>query len=271
VSWTGEVVFRPNQPLQVDPTDVGFSALQTVFPATNIVVGAPATVPGLPVPTGITIPARRTAVPDYLEFYRNHVPQPGEPVSGYERLKTIAYDTSFLYLAGASGNWFRADQLTTLLELGAFQVVNMPDLDTLQFAAPGTQFHHSAGVDSTGTPTPEQTQTDPSNRLNPQYQASGFATSLSYGYRVLAQLTYEEVLPGLRVLPQIAWFHDLYGKAPLPTGEFVAGRKQAVIGASLIYLNDWSASLRYNLYFGGGRSNALEDRDNVALTVSYDF
>ncbi|HZP11638.1 MAG TPA: DUF1302 family protein [Nevskiaceae bacterium] len=271
VAWTGEVVFRPNQPLQVDPTDVGMAALQPVFPATNIVVGVPTNVPGLPVPTGITIPARRTAVPDYIEHYRNHTPAAGEYIPGYERMKTIAYDTSFLYLTGASGNWFRADQLTALLELGAFQVLDMPDLDTLQFAAPGVQFHHSAGVDSTGTPTPEQTETDPSNRLNPQYQASGFATSLSYGYRVLTQLTYEDVLPGLRVLPQLAWFHDLYGKSPLPTGEFVAGRKQGTVGVSLVYLNDWTASVRYNFYFGGGRSNVFEDRDNVAVQFAYDF
>jgi hypothetical protein len=270
VAWTGEVVYRPNQPLQVDPTDVGFAALQPVFPATNIVVGAPA-LPGLPVPTSITIPARRTAVPDYLESYRHHTPGPGEPISGYERMKTIAYDTSFLYLTGASGNWFRADQFSALLELGAFQVLDLPDLETLQFAAPGTQFHHSAGVDSTGTPTLEQTQTDPSNRLNPQYQASGFATALSYGYRVLAQLTYEDVLPGLRVLPQLVWYHDIAGKSPLPSGEFVAGRKQATVGATLVYLNDWSAALRYNVYFGAGRANGFSDRDNVALSLAYDF
>jgi hypothetical protein len=266
VAWTGEIVYRPNQPFQIDANDLGFAALQPIFPADNITYGGVGPIPA------ITIPARRTAAPDYVETsYRGHTVQPGQTIPGYERLKAIAYNTSFLFLQGASENWFAAEQMTTLLEIGAFHVLNMPKVDELQFAASGTQFHHSAGVDSTGTPTPEQQATDPGNRLNPSYQADGFATAFSYGYRVLNQLTYEDVLPGLRVLPQLVWFHDIGGRSPLPTGEFVAGRKQATAGVSVNYGAHWSGSLRYTWYFGGGRANNLADRDNLAATLNYDF
>ncbi len=267
VSWTGEVVYRPNQPLQIDPTDVGFAALQPVFPEDNITYGVP--VPGTP---SIVIPARRTATPDYVATqYRKEPVVPGQPIRGYERLKTLAYDMSFLFLRGASQNPFGADQLTTLLEIGAFQVLNLPSIDELQFGAPGVQFHHSAGVDGTGTPTPEQQATGAENRLNPSYQADGFATAFSWGYRMLNQLTYEDVLPGLRVLPQLIWFHDIGGKSPLPTGEFVAGRKQATAAVTLNYLSNWSGAVRYTWYMGAGRSNNLSDRDNLQVVLTYDF
>jgi hypothetical protein len=261
VAWTGEAVYRPDQPLQIDPIDLGFAALQPIFPADNqnfLVV---------------VLPSRRTAAPDYVETIYRHNPnvRPGQVIQGYERLHTMAYDTSFLLLRGASENPFRAEQMTVLLEVGAFHVLDLPSLDQLQIAAPGPLLHHSAGVDGTGTPTAEQNATGPENRLNPTYKGDGFATSFSWGYRVLSQLTYEDVLPGVRVLPQVAFFHDVGGRSPLPTGEFVAGRKQVTAGVAVIYHDAWSGSLRYNMYFGAGDANGLLDRDNLQLTLSYDF
>lgn len=266
VAWTGEIVYRDNQPLQVDPTDVGFAALQPIFPEQSILIAVTPT-------ANVTIPARNVAVPDYLSDYRGQVVQPGQLVPGYERFQTLAYNTSLLLLRGASENPFGADQATMLLEVGAFQVLDMPAFDELQIAAPGVFFHHSAGVDSTGTPTPEQTTfpATPSDRLNPSYQAGGFATSFSWGYRVLSQLSYEEVFPGVKLQPQMTFFHDVDGKSPLPSGEFVERRKQAMLGLAAGFHGAWNGALRYNWFFGAGQSNGLGDRDNLQLTVSYDF
>jgi hypothetical protein len=150
-------------------------------------------------------------------------------------------------------------------------VLDMPGLDRLQFAAPGTYFHHSAGIDGTGTPNSEQTATAAQNRLNPTYQAGGYATPLSYGYRLINQLTYEEVLPQLKLTPQLLWFQDLGGKSPQPTGEFISGRKQLLLGLVAGYRNDWTCSLRYSWFFGGGPSNLMSDRGNVQASISYDF
>ncbi len=261
VSWTGEVVYRPNQPLQVDAVDVGFAALQPTFPSNSLDFGV------------VTIPGDRVAIPDYLEtVYRgNSNVLPGAYVRGYERFQTLTYNTSFLFLLGASDQPFGADQMIFFVELGAYQIIGLPSLDRLQIASPGTQFHHSAGVDGTGTPTPQQTEDAPDIRLNPRFQEGGFATSLSYGYRVLSQLTYENVLPNLRMAPQFSFFHDVGGRGPQPTAEFVEGRIQATAGINAVFDNALSTTLRYSWFFGGGLRNPLADRDSVQLSLSYDF
>lgn len=266
VAWTGELVYRDNQPLQVDPTDVGFAALQPIFPDQSILIAVTPT-------SNVTIPAREVAVPDYLSDYRGETIQPGQWVPGYERFKTLAWNTSLLLLRGASANPFGADQATALLELGAFQVLDMPALDELQIAAPGVFFHHSAGVDSTGNPNAQQTTfpATPSDRLNPSYQADGFATAFSWGYRILSQLSYEDVFPGVKLLPQASFFHDVDGRSPLPSGEFLERRKQATLGLAAGYHGAWNGALRYNWFFGAGQSNGLGDRDNLQLSISYDF
>jgi hypothetical protein len=261
LALTGEVVYRPNQPLQIDPIDLGFAAVQPIFPAETINYGA------------VAIPGRRVFAPDYVETQYRHNPevQPGQDIVPYERLKTLAYNSSLLLLQGASDNVVGADQVTTLLEVGAFHVLNMPDLEQLQFAAPGTTFHHSAGVDGTGTPNEDQAATTPQNRNNGTFQAGGFATRFSWGYRLLRQFTYESVFPDIRLQPHLGFFHDVGGKSPLPTGEFVAGRKQALLGMTMTYRTDWTATVRYNWWFGGGIANQLADRDNLQLVCSYDF
>ena len=261
VAWTGEVVYRPNQPLQIDAADLGFAAVQPMFPATTITGGA------------VDIPSRRTAAPDYVEtVYRgNPEVQAGQIIRGYERMKTLAYNTSLLFLRGASDNPFGADQMTTLIEVGAFQVLDMPDVDQLQFSAPGTVFHHSAGIDSTGTANSDQMSTGAQNRLNPSYQADGFATAFSYGYRILNQFTYEDVFSNVRLLPQMGFFHDVEGKSPQPSGEFVERRKQAFLGLTANYGSSWSGTVRYQWFTGGGISNLQSDRDNIQLFVNYDF
>ncbi|HUP93210.1 MAG TPA: DUF1302 family protein [Solimonas sp.] len=261
VAWTGETVFRPNQPFQVDPVDVGFAALQTVFPAETLSFGA------------VDIPGRRVATPDYVETqYRgNRNIQPGDYIRGYERFRTLNLNTSFLFLSGASDNPVGADQVTTLFEFGGLKVFGMPGLDELQLAAPGVMFHHSAGVDGTGTPTQTQTETGAQNRLNPHYQESGFADSFSWGYRILQQYAYDDVFAGIRVAPQLGFFHDVHGRSPLPSGEFVQGRKQALAGVNVAFTHALSSTLRYTWYFGGGLGNPLSDRDNIQLNVAYDF
>jgi hypothetical protein len=262
VAWTGELVYRANQPLQVDVTDVGFAALQPIFPAETIAI-QPLPAPAPPV----NIPGRRVAAPDYVETrYRRHTVRPGQDVLGYERFKTLNWNTSFLFLAGASENPFGADQLTSLLEIGAFQILDLPPLDQLQLGAPGVPFHHSPGVDGTGTSTGAN-----QDRLNPSYQEGGFGTEFSWGYRMLNQLTFEEVFSGVKLQPQAVFFHDVDGKSPLPSGEFVKGRKQATAGLAVTYHSSWSGALRYNWFFGGGLGNGLTDRDNVTLHLSYDF
>ena len=261
VAWTGELAYHPNQPFQVDAVDVGYAALQPVFPSQSLNFGV------------VTVPGDRVAVPDYIEtVYRNNPNlAPRSLIKGYERFKTLAYNTTFLFLLGASDNPFGADQVITLVEAGGFQIIGLPSLDRLQLTTPGVQFHHSGGVDGSGPVTEEQMQVNADARLNPHYQADGFATSFSWGYRVLGQLAYENVLPGIKISPQFTFGHDVNGRSPLPSGEFFEGRKQATFGINTLINNSFSTTLRYSWFFGGGTRNQLHDRDNVQFHISYDF
>ena len=261
VAWTGELVYRPNQPLQVEPIDVGFAALNPIFPAQTLNFGVTA------------LPGRRVAVPDYIEtLYRgNPEVQGGQYVRGYERFRTLSYNTSFLMLRGASENPFGADQMTTLLEIGAYQVLDMPDVETLQIATPGIVYHYSAGIDDTGPINPDQASTAAERRINPTFQRGGHATDFSWGYRLLGSLSYEDVLPGIRLIPHMTFFHDVDGRAPLPSGEFVQNRRQLMTGIGVGYGNSFTANLRYTWFFGGGIANLLSDRDNIQFNLSYDF
>lgn len=260
VAWAGEIAYRPNQPLQVDPVDLGFAALQPFLPDKTISLAV------------LDIPGKRVAAPDYVETrYRGNTVQPQQVIPGYERFNTAQYDTSFLLFRGRSANPFGADRVKVALELGAYQIMNLPSRDRLQLAGPGTDFHHSAGIDSTGTPNAGQTATGAEHRLNPSYQRSGFATPWSYGYRLLSSADYENLFLGIRVSPQLAFFHDVGGTSPLPTGQFVEGRKQLKLGVTLGFSNRLSTTVRHTWIWGGGDANLLADRDYAEWNVTYDF
>lgn len=260
VAWAGEIAYRPNQPLQISPTDLGFAAIQPFLPDKTISLVV------------ADIPGKRVAAPDYVETrYRGHQVAPNMIINGYERFKTIQYDTSFVVLRGASDNPIGADRVTAVLELGAYQVLNMPSLSRLQLAAPGAYFHHSAGIDGTGMPNAEQAAVNPKSRLNPHYRANGFADSLSYGYRLLMNADYPDLLYGINISPQLAFFHDVSGIAPLPAGQFIEGRKQLKLGVKAVFNNQISSLIRYNWIWGGQEHNLLADRDYIQWSLSYEF
>lgn len=261
VAWTGEVAFRPNQPLQINPVDLGFAALRPTLPAKTISLVV------------VDIPGRNVAFPDYVEPFRHQTVQPGQIIPGYQRFKTIQYDTSFVVVRGHSGNPFGADRLVSILELGAYQIMNLPSLNQLQLAAPGAYFHHSAGIDGSGTPNADQAAAPAKDRINPHYQAGGFASRWSYGFRLITTADYQNLIPGDTVSPQLAFFDDLGGRSPLPTGQFLSGRKQLKLGVKLTTASNQGITtlLRYTWIWGGGAANLMSDRDYLEWSIEYDF
>jgi hypothetical protein len=260
VAWAGEVVYRANQPLQVDPIDVGFAALQPAFPQQTISLAV------------VDIPGNRVAAPDYLytQFLKQTV-QPGQVIHGYLRRPTLNYQTSFLFSGGASDNPFGATAITALMEFGAFQILDLPPLDQLQLAGPGTTSHHSAGVDGTGVPNAQQAATNPADRQNPTTQVKGYASALSYGARSLLVLEYDDVFAGVNLSPALAYFQDFGGTSPLPSGDFISGRKQAIAQLQFNYFDRLYGGVMHTWYFGGGEFNLLKDRGNVSAFVGYQF
>ena len=256
VGLQGEVAFRDNLPLQIHQADLVFAALQPAFPEEDVELLGVATIPG-----------NRNAVPDFVETrYRGNSVQPGDYIRGYERMKVAHYNLGGTMTFGASQNPIGATQVLMIFEFGAVQVFDMPSLDELQFNGPGADTHYSPGADGTGSGG-----TADARRQNPTQQTSGFPTELSWGYRLLSFITYDNVLYGANLSPLLGVFHDVDGYSPGPGESFIESRKQFLFGLRVDYLSTYGAELRYNWYTGAGEHNQLRDRDFLQLSLNYSF
>lgn len=289
ISVQGEVAYRPDSPLQVDDTDLAFAALQNAFPRGNgrgdasdlysVVNNGLIPAPGLPI--GIefaALPGARYAIPDFVSAYRGRDPlgyAPGEYIRGWEYFDTLQYNLGATYITGPE-NWVWANQIIWFAELGATQVLDLPDTDELQIEAPGTFTHASAGTDGTGADGSRQANSGVIGasglRFNPtQQDEDSFATDLSWGYRVIAIIRYDNVFPGISFEPTIIWAHDIDGIAPGPGENFIEGRKNLITNIEMRFAQGWSAAIGYVGFYGGGEANLLRDRDFVNLGVRYRF
>lgn len=229
VALQGELSYRPNQPFQVDDVELLFAGLSPL----NALIPQP-----------------------YLRF-NSQLGQfgPGDEIRGYERHKVAQLQFTATKVFGPA-NWFGADQIATVAEVGFTQV----DL-------PGNLRFNGDGTDTGGGPD----VTSGSGR-NPITQPGGFPNDFSWGYRLAARLDYNNAWgTPLTFSPRIAFTHDVNGITPGPGGNFIEGRKSVTIGAAADYLSKWLFDLSYTSYFGGGSYNLIHDRDFVQVAARYSF
>jgi len=303
-SLAGEYSIRPNMPVQVDVTDLIFAGLQPAFPRQDLNLGLNAAtiqqtisslggvIGGLPVtnptlllqdasallnslPTilnvvgngGVTIPGRRSAVPDYLEAYRGMTVQPHQTIRGYQRLVVDQLDLTGIRAIGSSDNPIGADQILLLTEVGFTHIWNMPRRSQLQLeGGDNNDTHASPGADGSGN----NGQTD-ARRLNPTQQTKGFASGFAWGYRMLVQFEYDNLFWDLNFKPSLQWQQDISGISPQPVQNFIAGTKTYVVGTQIESGTQWSGQIFYQGSTGGGTVNTQRDRDVIGLAVSYTF
>jgi hypothetical protein len=164
---------------------------------------------------------------------------PNEVVPGVTRRGKTQLEIGLRQLLGAR---LGASQSIIGADFGWVHVYDLPSSNRLPFTAPGvtgpSDYGHLPDADS-------------------------------WGYRLVAGLTYDGVLGALTVQPHVAWFHDVGGVTPGPGGAFVAGRKAVSLGVSVDYTNTWLLQLDYTNLFGAGRFNLLNDRDFVRFQLSY--
>ncbi|EIT69095.1 MULTISPECIES: DUF1302 domain-containing protein [Hydrocarboniphaga] len=294
LSIQGEIAYRPNQPLQIDDTDLAFAAMQNIFPRGNgtgttgdsydfgVLGDLGNSIPGLPgallnAGTIAQLPGARYGIPDFVSAYRGLDPlgyAPGAYIRGWERFKTANYNLGATNVIGPN-NWVAADQIILIGELGANQIFDMPSKSRLQLEGPGTFTHASAGADGTGADGSARSNSGvigPSGiRFNPTQQKSGFVTDFSWGYRIISILRYENVLPGIGIEPTIVWSHDVQGVSPGPGENFVEGRKSVIVSTTIRFSPAWNAAVGYTAFFGGGSANLLRDRDFVQVGLRYLF
>ncbi len=330
-SIQGEVAYRPNMPLQVAATDLGFAALgptltrcheqalhcsgspltigygpnggtaiytnndyagynDTFDAALGAISGSARSFPNFIIPyRGGTI-GENPGCPKFatsglsMDEYTRKYWSPGSScyIHGWERLQTYQFNLGATRVLGSSENPIGADQVVILFEAGATWIPSLPPLDRLQFQAPGVYYHASAGADGSGadgsrmacSTVPDCIVGHDGLRFNPHQQdPNGFPTSVSWGYRIITQISYENILPSINLRPLIIVSHDVQGTAPGPGSgaTFVAGSKSVAALIEARYHNSFSLNVGYTWYWGGGAYNVLSDRDYLQFFLKYQF
>mgnify|MGYP002128589171 FL=1 len=261
VAFSGEYAYRPNMPLQILTTDVLFTLLQPALPTQDLVA-----TPNSTLMPGTIIPSGEHALPSYIESYRGFKTQGNQLVHGYERFPVHNISLSFLKLF--PHNPFGADDMTTILELGATYIENMTGSQVLPLNGPGENTHTSPGADGTGTVS----GAPDTRRQNPTQQTWNRPTELSYGYRAVARFAYNTLIPGAVLEPSIIFFHDLKGITPAPQANFIEGRKIVNLGLLLRFPNELQLGAGYEAKFGSTVREYLErDRDRILFYGTYSF
>ncbi len=181
---------------------------------------------------------------------------------------------------GATENFIGADQVILVYEAGAEYIPFMPGYDQLVLQGPNSEYGPTAGADGSGA---DGSRTACSNipdcsyggdglRFNPHQQDhSGYPTSLSWGYRIIGLLDYEQIVPGITLKPFLLFSQDVGGISPGPAGNFVKGRKTVDSVFEFRYHQELSVGLGYEWFWGGGVYNTLSDRDFAQAYLKYQF
>jgi hypothetical protein len=153
-----------------------------------------------------------------------------------------------------------AEVLALVGEVGYAYVHDFPDKDDFRLDSSGTFL--SGNEDLASFHGPGAGQYEP---------ASAFADESSWGYRLVARLTYNNAIGAVNLRPRIAWSHDVSGNSPGPGGSFLEGRQAATLGLGADYQNRVTGDLSYTNFDGAGRYNLTNDRDFVSFNVKYSF
>ena len=191
----------------------------------------------------------------------------GSTQKGYD-----LYDVSQIQMTAIKfwDQFMGASRLSFVGEVGATYVHNLPDVSEIRY---GRSDQLGFGLTEDWNPNDGNTAMQDCLALNSVggCNTEGYTTDFSWGYRMRAALQYNDVFSGVNLTPQLAWSHDVKGYAPGPGANFSEGNKSIGLSLTADYLNQYRATLAYTNYFGGGKHNAIADRDNVALSVSYSF
>ena len=177
----------------------------------------------------------------------------------------IERDISQVQMTGTKifANYLKADQIVVLGEFAVTHVHGMPDESELRLDAAGTNLP--------GNAITAQALTLAGGGALVPTETNDFADETSWGYRLVARMTYNNVIGAINLTPRVAWRHDVSGNTPGPGGNFIEGFKQVTVGLGAEYQNSWRADLSYTPIFGAGSQNLLQDRDFLAFSVSYSF
>lgn len=228
-------------------------------------------------------PGSARSFPSFVVPYRGGTlgeNPPNSYIRGFERFGVLQYNLGVTRVLSSTENPIAADQIQLVGELGATHVPGLPSYDRLQIESPGVYYHASAGADGSGADGSQQAcSTNPScsvgpdgARFNPhQANLDDLVDKFSWGYRIIAIIKYESVLPGVSIQPFLLFGHDVNGTAPGPAENFVEDRKQAQAIIETRWRSATTIGLGYAWFWGGGYTNVYRDRDYAQAFLRFQF
>lgn len=314
VSVQGEVAYRPEDPLQVDIVDLVFAGLGPSLTNCHIAPGCIGSsagtgplangLPGIYPSSNFSTASGPGAFNDTFDLVAGHLPGSGRSfpnfiipyrggvigqnpansyISGWEEFQTLSLDFGATYVEGNTDFTARllgADQVIWLPEMGFRAILDLPSLDRLALAVPGTTTSPTAGADGSGADgsrqacsTNEACQFGPDGlRFSPhQAPLDLYPTKLSGGLGLVLLVRWESVLPGVSVAPTFIVKHDVFGHSPGYFSNYVEGRTLWDTVVEVRYRDALSMNVGYQLWAGGGDANLFRDRDTIKAFVKYSF
>ena len=238
---SGEISYRPDFPVQINTTEilqaaVGEAPWSTVLPRV-IAAGPGGSASGYDL-----LPVTQAQL-TLIRFF--------DQVMGASRM-TIA--------AEIGANWVGSLPEQSVQRYGRNPTYGMGYFEPLPLPIPGQFITCEAGNALVGV--------DPPNTNASNCTSDGYVTDSSWGYRIRANLTYNDVFAGINLTPSFAWSHDVDGYSP--NSNFNEGAKALTLGLDAEYLNRYTGSLAYTT-FTGGDYNTIEDRDFLSMSVAVSF
>ena len=196
----------------------------------------------------------------------------GTEITGYRRVQMQQVQMTATKIFSRT---LGAESLTVVGEVGMTQL-NLTS--GLLFAGPGVVL---PAVGSSTATTAGSTQPG----------MAGYATSNSWGYRLVGALSYPNAIAGVTLVPRVAFSHDVSGVGPT----FNEGIKSATLALSGVVKQKWQLDLAYTAYWGGRTysgtdpaataaaaggaqpatyatsANPLKDRDFISASLRYSF
>lgn len=240
-AFAGEFTFRQDEPLQIDDVELLYAAM----PEQLAVVGLRPEFAGI----SQMSPGDATSVVG-----------PGELAKGYIERNTAQLQFTATHLFGPS---LGADSWAVVGEIGGVRINNMPAYDEMRLNVSGTG--RSGIMKGPGSTDYSALHMALSN--GPEQKS--FATTSSWGYRLIAKGDYYNIYDGINFSPRFVFSHDVNGNTPDPMFLFIEDRKSLGATMTFDYQNAWSFDVSYNAFWGGGEINTFSDRDYISFNLKY--
>ena len=252
---SGEVSHRPDFPVQINTTEilqgaVGMAPWSTVTPI--ILADAAVNGWGSPISGFDKLPVTQAQV-TFIRFFEN--------VLGASRLS---------FAAEFGANWVGDLPDQSVQRYGRSPIFGMGAFTPIPLSALGIPLPGNLTCEGFFPPPPFDQLIDPivPNTNTRNCTNDGYVTDTSWGYRVRAGLTYNDVFAGINLTPRFAWSHDVDGYSP--NSNFTEGAKALSLGLTFEYLNRYEVALDWTS-FSGGDYNTIKDRDFASLSFSVSF